>query len=174
MSRNCVLIPFGSHVGSRPAPGCESPRNRCACLTVHRSSWASGQFRPESYSAQVVDREMHGQSWQADPEWVRSVSVQRAAGGSCRSQRFASLSTSPAAFSCRNHQDRWNARRLIACAAQGLLAHRKFAVGGCPKTEGPENRHLLPEHHHPCRSRSHEEGNVDQCLAAGRMPDRDH
>lgn len=174
MFRNCVLNSIGSIVDSQPPLACESLRKRYACPTVPRSPLASGQFRPEVHSADVVDSRVRGLSGQVRTKQNRNSGQPLAVCRAIASARFAHQRTTTAHFSRHNARNHWDARLAVACAAQGYLAHRLFALCGNRKTEGLEDRHLLPKHHHPCLSRSHEEGNVDQCVATGGMPDRDH
>ncbi len=154
MFENCVLISFGSHVDSPLIARRLSLRSRYACLRKPLSNFASRHIRPELHSAKFSDAFM---------------AIQPA---SCTSRR-AHHSTPIARFSCRDQRNPWNAGRTLALAAQGLIARGMHVSSGSRRTEGLEDRPLPPQPSPSCLSRFYEEGNVDQRVATGGMPDRD-
>ena len=172
MFGNCVFISFGSHVDSPPLARRQSLRSRYACLREPLSTCASRQIRLELHSAHAPDRTVR-HLWTASQELTDADQRPVAACRISRSPRRAQQSTTTARFSCRDQRNRWNDRRTIALAAQGVFARRMHVSTGSRRTEGLEDRPLLPQPPPFCLSRSHEEGNVDQRVATGGMPDRD-
>jgi hypothetical protein len=174
MLETSVCISNGSMIDSPPTLCGESPRHRCAgatpgtlsiaCEGTDSDSLAShrGESQiclargPDSFSAVV--RLSH---------LVRAVAADEAAS------RARSIKI-PASDLWKMHCTRSFEPGTTAGPAQGQTARGMCQSSRRSAPRGPQNRSLLPPYHPYPRSRSYEEGNVDQCFATGGMPHRDH
>jgi hypothetical protein len=173
MHLNRISISTGTLVDSQP-PGRESPRNCCRGVSAGRSSLDCEPFcslhSPGSLNEQgSYPRSTPPSIRSLRPSLSQSVRAGQAAGAASRAQTTTTTDHSLCAFDLRPKRP-----RAARSAAQSPRGRMNLAATGSRTTSERGNRPLLPQHPTPYpSSRTHEEGNVDQRVAAGGMPHRD-
>ena len=172
MFRIRCYISLGSHCDSRPEMRRESPRQRCASVTRGQSSSAAESLDSSAIRADLHDPRL-GFTPHSSPLQLRLSHLVRAKAAGTASV-VAQTTTTTDHFSCvpdpTSGQPRFAAgSRTAHSCARRMPGEQRFCT-----TEGLGNRLWLPPPPLPYPSRYHEEGNADQCVAAGGMPHRDH
>lgn len=167
-------ISLGSHGGSRPEMGRESPRQRCASVSKGQSSPAAESFDSRRILAGLDDPHLGlGLTPRFSPSHLRLshlVRVESAGTGSAVAQTTTTTDHFLSVSDPVQGQPRFAVRsRAAHSCARRMHAGRRFCT-----TEGLGNRLWLPPPPLSYPSRYHEEGNANQCVAAGGMPHRDH
>ena len=173
MPRISVSIPTGRLVDSLPINCSESLRHRCAGPTPGKLPLAREVivtrslpvFRPKPHTCPSAG------PFLCPPCSCLSQSVRAERPGDAAHP--ARSTTIPAYHLWMMHRKRPHRPRTTAGEAQGQTAQSSGHHPHQSAPQGPQNRPLLPQHHPYPRSRSYEEGNVDQRIATGGMPHRD-
>lgn len=167
-------ISLVSHVGSRPEMRRETKRPRCADVAAGESSplgarSTPGRDRHRGWYDQNVRLPVTPMLVNPRPSLSH---LERASERP--SPASAALSTTTTDHFVSRCLSRWEQPRYADVRrASRTIARGEPSLSGRCHREGLGDRLGLPTPHHPSRSRSHEEGNVDQRIATGGMPHRD-
>jgi hypothetical protein len=167
-------ISLGSHLDSQPEMRPESQRQRCASVTAGPSlpQAAAELTRSRAVASPRHDRTLRLPVTATLAPLCTSLShLVRACEEA--SARATALTTTTDHFGRALPSDQGPPQFAVVSRASRNFARRSRAGRGRCTAEGLGNRRCLPPQPHPSLSRSHEEGNVDQRIAAGGMPHRD-